>query len=205
MTCTQFRDALDAYIDQELATDAMEAATANRSVCPSCDRIAARAIETKAAVRRVVIATDVPEGLETRIRAAGAPRWRPWRAVAAAVLFVGLSAGFAMHQRVESRAANAMDQMALRLDGSSAVVLTGTLLCRDCELEHRYGIQAPCKTIGHHGAIATDDGRIWNLVEQKLASELIHNEMLLGRRVEVHGRIFRGARALVIESYRFQS
>ena len=22
----------------------------------------------------------------------------------------------------------------------------GTLLCRDCELEHRYGIQAPCKT-----------------------------------------------------------
>ncbi len=98
-----------------------------------------------------------------------------------------------------------MDQMALRLDGSSAVVLTGTVLCRDCELEHRYGIEAPCKTIGHHGAIATDDGRIWNLVEQKVAADLIHDESLLGRRVVVHGRIFRGARALVIDTYQFAS
>lgn len=205
MTCTQFRDVLDAYIDRELATDAMAAATTHRGMCTSCDRLAVRATETKAALRRVVMATDVPASLETRIRAGGAARWRPWQAAAAAVLLVGLFTGFATRHRVEHSTANAMDQMALRLDDSSAVVLTGTVLCRDCELERRYGITSPCKTIGHHGALATDDGRIWNLVEQKVASDLIHNDALHGRRVVVHGRIFRGARALVIESYQFTS
>jgi hypothetical protein len=205
MTCTQFRSSLDAYIDRELAVDATAAADAHRSVCPSCDRLAARALETKAAVRNTVHAITVPPHLEARVRGALAPRWRPWAAAAAAVLILGVTAGVATHPRVDRDAANAMDRMALRLDDSSAVVLTGTLLCRDCELERRYGIKAPCKTIGHHGAIATDDGRIWNLVEQKAAADLIHNEASLGRRIVVHGRIFRGARALVIDSYQFQS
>jgi hypothetical protein len=110
-----------------------------------------------------------------------------------------------MPERVERFAANAMDRLALRLDGSSEVELHGVLLCRDCELEHRYGIEAPCKKIGHHGAIATADGRIWNLVEQKAAADLIHDETLLGRQIVVRGRVFRGARALVIDSYQFQS
>lgn len=205
MTCTQFRDVLDAYIDHELATEGMEAAAAHHRACASCERLAARALETKAAVRRFVRATDLPAGLETRIRAAGAPRWQQWKTAAAAMLIVGLSAGVATHQRVGSGAANAMDQMAMRLDESSAVVLTGTVLCRDCELERRYGVKAPCKTIGHHGAIATDDGRIWNLVEQKVAADLIHDDALHGRRIVVHGRIFRGARTLVVESYQFTS
>jgi hypothetical protein len=98
-----------------------------------------------------------------------------------------------------------MDQLAFRLDGSSEVMLRGVLLCRDCELEHRYGIEPPCKKIGHHGSIATADGRIWNLVEQQAASELVHNERLLGRQIVVRGRVFRGARALGIEGYPFQS
>ncbi|MGE3842934.1 MAG: anti-sigma factor [Vicinamibacterales bacterium] len=206
MTCTQFRDVLDAYIDHELAPDAMASATAHRSLCSSCDRLVLRALDTKAAVRRTATAHAIPSDLEARLRLAIAPRWRPWHlTAAAAVLIVALWAGLAAHGRIESGAANAMDQMALRLDGSSPVVLTGTLLCRDCELEHRYGIQAPCKTIGHHGALATDDGRIWNLVEQKVAADLIHDASLLGRRVVVHGRIFRGARALVIDTYEFAS
>jgi hypothetical protein len=205
MTCTQFRDSLDAYIDRELAVDAMAAADLHRSVCAACDRLAARALETKAAVRVTVASVALPSHLEARVRGALAPRWRPWAAVAAAVIVLGLGAGAATHRRVETDAANAMDRMALRLDDSSAVVLTGTLLCRDCELERRYGITAPCKTIGHHGAVATDDGRIWNLVEQKPAADLIHNEALLGRRIVVRGRIFRGARAIVIDSYQFQS
>ena len=124
---------------------------------------------------------------------------------AAAAVLVALLGTSALGERVETGAANAMDRLALRLDGSSEVVLHGVLLCRDCELEHRYGIEAPCKKIGHHGAIATADGRIWNLVEQTAAAELIHNESLLGRQIVVRGRVFRGARALVIDSYQFQS
>jgi hypothetical protein len=203
MTCTQFRDSLDAYIDRELATEAMAAATAHRGTCRQCEQLAACALELKVAVRSAC-SIDVPPDLEPRVRAAIAPGWRPWK-MAAAVLVLGLATGVSTHSRLETGAANAMDRLALRLNDTSAVVLTGTLLCRDCELEHRYGIKAPCKTIGHHGAIATDDGRIWNLVEQNTATDLIHNDKLLGRRIVVHGRIFRGARALVIDSYQFKS
>ena len=195
MHCTQFRDILDAYIDHELAADAMAAATLHRGVACLGERLVLTALETKSAVRRVAAASAVPPGLEARVRSVAIPRWRSrYATAAAAVLFVGLSAGFAGHSTVGRGAANAMDQMALRLDDSSTVVLTGTVLCRDCELEHRYGIVAPCKTIGHHGAIATDDGRIWNLVEQKAASELIHDNTLLGRRV-VHTGAFSEERA----------
>jgi hypothetical protein len=208
MTCTQFRDALDCYLDRELAPDAMAAADHHRADCPACDRLAVTARELKASVKQTVEAVPLPDGLEARIRLATAPRWtRPpaWMAAAAAAVILVVLAGGMMPERVERFAANAMDRLALRLDGSSDVELHGVLLCRDCELEHRYGIEAPCKKIGHHGAIATADGRIWNLVEQKAAADLIHDETLLGRQIVVRGRVFRGARALVIDSYQFQS
>ena len=161
----------------------------------------------KAAVKHAVESSGVPPGLESRVRASLASRWRMprvWLPATAALVVIGLLLPALTHRRMESDAANAMDRLALRLEDSSEVELHGTLLCRDCELEHRYGIKAPCGTIGHHGAIATPDGRIWNLVEQKAASELIHNESLLGRQIVVRGRLFRGARALVIESYELQ-
>jgi hypothetical protein len=59
-----------------------------------------------------------------------------------------------------SAAANALDRFAIRFDDTSPVVLEGRILCRDCELERRYGVTARCKVIGHHGALATADGRI---------------------------------------------
>ena len=207
MTCTQFRDALDCYLDRELAPEAMAAADRHRADCPACDRLAAAARELKTSVKRTVEAVPLPNGLDAHVRLATAPRWtrpRVWLPAAAAVILMVL-AGDAVRGRIETGAANAMDRLALRLDGSGEVVLHGVLLCRDCELEHRYGIEAPCKKIGHHGAIATADGRIWNLVEQKAAADLIHDERLLGRQIVVRGRVFRGARALVIESYQFQS
>ncbi len=208
MTCTQFRDALDCYLDHELSPDALAAADQHRADCPACDRLAGSARELKAAVQRTVTAVQVPEGLEARVRLATGRRWtrpRAWLPAAAAAVMLLVLAGGMVRASVETGAANAMDRLALRLDGSSEVVLHGVLLCRDCELEHRYGVEAPCNKIGHHGAIATPDGRIWNLVEQQAASELIHDERLLGRQIVVHGRVFRGARALVVESYQFQS
>ena len=208
MTCAQFRDVLDCYLDRELAPDALAAADHHCADCAACGRLLTTARGLKALVRRTVEATDTPAGLEARVRAATAPRWsrpRVWMPAAAAAVLIALLGTGALGGRVETGAANAMDRLALRLDGSSEVVLHGVLLCRDCELEHRYGIEAPCKKIGHHGAIATADGRIWNLVEQKAAADLIHNESLLGRQIVVRGRVFRGARALVIDSYQFQS
>lgn len=208
MTCAHFLELLDAYLDRELAAEAMDAAERHRAGCPSCDGLVAEARTLQSAVRRTVSATAAPSGLEARIRRATVDRGRWIRisiaAVAASLLLAALGAAM-FRARVERHAANAMDQMALRLDDNSEVELHGILLCRDCELERRYGIAAPCKRIGHHGAIATPDGRIWNLVDQKTASDLIHNERLFGHEIVVRGRLFRGARALVVESYYFQS
>ena len=58
--------------------------------------------------------------------------------------------------------------------------------------------------IGHHGAIATIDGRIWNIVDERASADLIHDNALLGRTVQVRARFFRRAGAIEIESYRVE-
>ena len=209
MTCAQFRDALDCYLDRELASDAMAAAERHRAICPACDRLAARGLRLRSELFQTVSAHEPPQHLERQILMVirGQQRPRRWIAAGAAAV-VALSivlGGVAYHTRVARSTANAMDRLAVGLNDTSEVVVQGTLLCRDCELERRYGIEAPCKRIGHHGAIATADGHIWNLVDQKTAADLIHNEQWLGRQIVVHGRVFRGARTLVVESYQFHS
>jgi putative zinc finger protein len=208
MTCSQFRDSLDCYLDRELSPGAMEAADRHRAECPACERLSAEAVTLRSALKRTVMASEASADLERRIHTAidgHRPMLRWGLAVMAAVLVLSVIGADAYRTRVEHGTANVMDRVALNLDESSEVVVHGTLLCRDCELERRYGIEAPCRRIGHHGAIATPDGHIWNLVDQKAASELVHNESLLGRQIVVQGRLFRGARTLVIESYRFES
>jgi hypothetical protein len=212
MTCKQFRESLDCYVDGELSLDATAAADLHRHECPSCERSASRALALKAAVRQTVAAPDLPPGLEARIRASVAQpppvgassrvtgAVKALAALAALVLFA-VALGAANLRPTGYRLANAFDGAALRLDDTSAVVLEGTVLCRDCELEQRYGVKASCRSIGHHGAIATADGRIWNIVEQRSSSALIHDERLLGRKVVVRGRVYRGSRAVVVESY----
>ena len=169
MTCTQFRDALDCYMDRELAPEAMAAADRHRADCLACDRLAGAARDLKASVRGTVEAVPMPDGLEARIRLSTAPRWRrrrTWlRAVAAAVILMALAGGV-MRGRVETGAANAMDRLALRLDGSSEVVLHGVLR-RDCELEHRYGIELRAEDRAPRRG-ATADGRIWNRWSRRL-------------------------------------
>jgi hypothetical protein len=217
MTCQQFREALDCYVDGELSAAAAVAADAHRQECLQCDRAVTRVLEIRNAVRHTVGAMTASPDLEARVRAAITPRWlgplaatrsfgrgRSAFAVATLVLLTVFLFG-ATRPLVGANAANVMDRLALRLDDSSAVVLEGTLLCRDCELEHRYGIKASCRVIGHHGAIATADGRIWNIVEQQSSAQLIHDTSLLGKKVLVQGRLFRGARALVIDSYQIES
>jgi anti-sigma factor RsiW len=102
MTCTQFRDALDCYLDYELAPGATSAAEQHRAGCPACDRLAGSARELKDSVRRAVAAIQVPEGLEARVRQAAAPRWsrpRAWLPPAAAAVILTVLAGGVMRGR----------------------------------------------------------------------------------------------------------
>lgn len=214
MNCTQFLESLNCYVDGELPAAVAAEADLHRRACQSCRGAVTSLLEVREALKQVAAKVQVPTALEERVRAAIAPQWlqlfagNRYRAslsvigvAALGLLVVSLAtARFA----VDIGAADAMDRLAVGLDDSSAVVVEGTVLCRDCELEHRYGIKASCQVIGHHGAIFTADGRVLNLVEQPSSTQLIHDEALFGRKVIVRGRLFRGARALVVESYELE-
>ena len=188
---------------------------AHRGDCAACHADADHLLRLKSAVRQTVQGVAVPPDLEARVGVAvtafgggeRSGRWlaRRWVALAAAAVVLAAVSFAATRPSVEMGTADALDRLALRVDDSSPVVLEGTVLCRDCELEHRYGVKANCPVIGHHGAIATADGRIWNIVEQRASASLIHDAQVLGKKIVVHGRVFRGSRALVIERYQIVS
>lgn len=213
MNCKQVRESLDCYMDGELSAAASAAIDAHRTECPQCDRAVMRLQELRTAVRRTVSVAAPPPDLDARIRGAVGNPWarslnalrlfaprRRALALAAVAVFI-FAVTVSPRAPIDVGAANAMDRLALRLDETSPVMLKGKILCRDCELERRYRVKASCKTIGHHGAIATADGRIWNLVEQETSVPLIHEEGLLGKDVVVRGHLFRNSRALVVASY----
>ena len=213
MKCIQFREVLDCYVNGELPTDVMAAADAHVHGCASCSRTTAHLNSLRLQVRRVVTAHVPPPDLEQRVRRSLRPRWFGVSAVspsharlaaAAAVLVaVGISAAMLSANTIRGTVADAFDRAAVRLAVSRRVDLAGTVLCRDCELHNRYGERVLCDRIGHHGAIATADGRLWNIVEQDSSRELIHDDALLGRKVHVRGRLFRDAGSIMIETYQF--
>lgn len=212
MDCKQFREVLDCYVDHELSPDAMAAADVHLRECTGCQRATARLLELRRYIRETVTAAVPSPALERRVRASLRPTWtsvsRPLalRLAAAAILLgVAVWVGIANRAQAEDALAVAMDRVVVALAGPSRVIVEGTILCRDCELERRYGVKAMCRQIGHHGAIATADGRIWNIVEQPSSSVLIHDGALLGKRVHVRARLFRPAGAMVIDSYTIRS
>ncbi len=212
MDCKQFREVLDCYIDHELSASAMSAAYVHRRECAACARAADGLEALRRRIRSVVTACDTPPDLERRIRQVIAPPWgyaaaAGWRAprwaIAAALILAILgSAGVGYRVDVRQQLVTALDHAVVALaDPTMTVVLEATVLCRDCELEARYGVKAPCNRVGHHGALATADGHLWNIMELPASAGLIHDNELLGRRVRVRGRLYRDAGSIAIESY----
>jgi hypothetical protein len=209
MDCHHFREILDCYVDDELSADASADAAAHVRGCGSCARAAAELTGLRLHVREAVSAPALPPSLEARIQHALGP-WparmpRTWRVGAAAAALAGVavlgwiaSAGGAP---VRDMTGAAMDRAVVWLSPPHDVLLEGVVLCRDCELEQRYGIPAPCRTTGHHGAIATSDGRIWNIIDHPAARALIHDDSLHGKTVRVHARIVRPAGTIAVESF----
>jgi hypothetical protein len=212
MDCIQFRELLDCYVDRELSAPAMSAADEHRRECAACGQAAASLEGLRRELQRTVAAHQPPGGLERRIRQAlpgawhGLPSaWAPaiyFRVAAAAIVVLTLGSMAARYRaEVREGVVGALDRVSVSLSDPTTIVLDATVLCRDCELEARHGVRAPCARIGHHGALATPDGHLWNIVEQPSSTELIHDDDLRGRRVRVRGRLYRDARTIEIDSY----
>ena len=173
----------------------------------------ARGTPLSGALKQVASAVRVPPALEDRILRSVTPPWKryapgwtlrrqPFGVFAVAIVLALVVA--VVGRTLDARAANTLDRVAINVDENSEVVIRGTLLCRDCELTHRYGIESSCQRIRHHGAIFTDGGVIFNLVEQRSSARLIHDETLFGRQVLIHGRLLRGARVLSVDAFEIQ-
>ena len=66
MSCEQFRESIDCYLDGELSAKASAAADAHRRECRDCDRAVTSLLEMRTALKQTVAAVSVPPGLETQ-------------------------------------------------------------------------------------------------------------------------------------------
>ncbi len=204
MDCKKLREVLDAYVDRELSVDASAQAEAHIGECNACRRAVENLARLREAVRTAVGKPEAPPELIERVRSSVSTRWHraaAIQAIAATLILAGILILFV--PSVRGAAATALDFLSLKLDDTRQVVLEGTLLCRDCQLEKQYGYHAMCPLTGHHGWVQTRDGRLWGILEGKASEELIHNSKLLGRRVRIHGRIFRKAGSVEVSDYQF--
>jgi len=202
MDCKKLREVLDAYMDHELSVDAAAQADAHIAECDACRRAVENLARLREAVRTAAGKAAAPVELVERIRSSVSPRWHraaAIQAIAATLVLVGVLTLFV--PSVRGAAATALDFLSLKLDDTRQVELEGKLICRDCQLEKQYGYHAMCPLTGHHGWLQTSDGRLWGFLEGTASEELIHNSKLLGRRVKIHGRIFRRAGSIEVSGY----
>jgi hypothetical protein len=202
MDCKRLREVLDAYVDRELSVDAIAQADAHVAECDACRRAVEGLYRLREAVRSAVDDPEPSPQLSERIRSLSSRHWYQTAAVQAIAAMLILAGALTLFvPSVRGTAATALDSVSLRLDDSRPVVLEGKLLCRDCQLEKQYGYYAMCPLTGHHGWLATSDGRLWSILEGNISNDLIHNSALLGREVKIQGRMFRRAGSLQVESY----
>src|SRR5713226_4551238 len=202
MDCTKLREMLDAYVDRELSADAASQAEGHIAECSSCRRAVEGLTRLREAVRTAAGKPEVPQQLLASVRGSFSSRWPralAIQAIAATLVLAGVLTLFV--PGVRAAAATALDFLSLKLDDSREVVLEGTVICRDCQLEKEYGYHAMCPLTGHHGWLQTSDGRLWGILEGNASEQLIHNSLLLGRRVKIQGRIFRKAGSIAVSGY----
>jgi Putative zinc-finger len=202
MDCKNIREILDLYVDGELSPEATVQAEAHLAECDSCRRTVDRLNRLRQAVKVSVGKYQPTAQLVAGVRKSTITAWlRPtiWGAAATAVLL--LTAAFFFTPQVRSVVANGLEFVAFHVEDSRATVMEGKLLCRECLLKDEYGYHAMCPTRGHRGSLQTKDGKVWHILDGDASEELIHNAKLLGRTVRIHGRCFRRASSIEVDTY----
>jgi hypothetical protein len=202
MDCKNIREILDLYVDGELSPEANARAEAHLAECVACRNTVARLERLRQAVKTAVGQYRPTAQLVDQVRQSTISwRRRPttWVPVVATALLIAVMALFA--PEIRAAIANELEVAAFHLDDSRDTVMEGRLLCRDCLLKEEYGYHAMCPTRGHHGSLQTKDGKIWNILDGDASEDLIHNSALLGRSVRIHGRCFRRASSIEVDSY----
>jgi putative zinc finger protein len=178
MNCTQTRFLLYAHLDREISSCEAEALSRHLAECGSCAARARSARGLANLLRTHMDRTPAPPGLVVRLRRGDPPHVRPRVpafAVAAVLLVVilpvvadgpGARPAAAPAIALSSAAASSFAPAAAATSpnsGSRRVLLTGTLVCLQCETRHEAGL-CPLPESQHEPGFCADNGEVWQLM-----------------------------------------
>jgi hypothetical protein len=175
MSCTHARFLLYAHLDREISSCETEALSRHLSECGSCAERARSARGLANLLRSRLDRTPAPPGLVVRLRRGDPPQVRPRFpafAVAAVLLVIILPVvadGPGVRPAVAPAIALSSAVPASPLPASSAkadsqrVLLTGTLVCLQCETRHEAGL-CPLPESQHEPGFCADNGEVWRLM-----------------------------------------
>jgi hypothetical protein len=175
MSCIQARFLLYAHLDREISSCETEALSRHLSECSSCAARARSARGLANLLRSRLDRTPAPPGLVVRLRRGDPPQVRPRFpafAVAAVLLVIilpvvadgpgarpAVAPAIALSSAVP---ASPLPSSAEKAD-SQRVLLTGTLVCLQCETRHEAGI-CPLPESQHEPGFCADNGEVWRLM-----------------------------------------
>ena len=175
MSCTQARFLLYAHLDREISSCETEALSRHLSECGSCAERARSARGLANLLRSRLDRTPAPPGLVLRLRRGDPPQVRPRfpaLAVAAVLLVIilpvvadgpgarpTLAPAIALSSAVPD---SPLPASSTRAD-SQRVLLTGTLVCLQCETRHEAGL-CPLPESHHDPGFCADNGEVWRLM-----------------------------------------
>jgi hypothetical protein len=177
MNCTQARFLLYAHLDREVSSFEGESLSRHLVECGSCAERARSARGLANLLRSHVDRTPAPPGLVVRLRRGDPPHVRPRFpafAVAATLLVIILPvvadgpgarppAVPPVALSSAARPAFVAAAMASPNSDSRRILLTGTLVCLQCETRHEAGL-CPLPESQHEPGFCADNGEVWRLM-----------------------------------------
>jgi len=171
MNCTQARFFLYAHLDREISSSEAQALARHLSRCGPCSERSRSAQGLAKLLRSRMDRSPVPPGLLVRLRRGGPPEVQPRLpafAFAAALLLVILPVvadGPGAHPATAPVTASASLLSSSPQTDSRKVLLTGTLVCLQCETRHEAGL-CPLPEKHHEPGFCADNGEVWRLMSR---------------------------------------
>ncbi len=175
MNCSQARFLLYAHMDREVSSCEAEALSRHLSECGSCAARARSARGLANLLRSHLDRTPAPAGLVVRLSRGDPPQVRPRfpaLAVAAVLLVIilpvvadgpGVRRPVAPAVALSSAVAVSPILAPSAKADSRRVLLTGTLVCLQCETRHEAGL-CPLPESQHEPGLCADNGEVWRLM-----------------------------------------
>jgi Putative zinc-finger len=196
MNCTQARFLLYAHIDGDISRTEAEALSRHLAECAPCETRSRSAREMAVLLRSRLDREHAPPGLVLRLRRGEPPEVRPRFpafVLAAAVLVAILPVvadGPGGHPAgapaiALSSAVSLPNLHPAAREESRGVVMTGTLVCLQCETRHEAGL-CPLPESSHEAGFCADNGEVWRL----MARDPSAIQTTMGQTVTVEGVAF---------------